>query len=95
MSNIPLAEHLPGITGLLEYAKIAAKPIRDLPQILLRCKEAFWLGFTCVSIGAALQLPMYINTAYMGYRLVEKQMNTSMYFEMGLGIFGFNNWFKI
>ena len=36
MSHIPLAEHLPGITGLLEYDKIAAKPIRDLTQILLR-----------------------------------------------------------
>lgn len=74
MSYIPLAEHLPGITELLEYDKIAAKPIRDLTQILLRCKEAFWLGFTCVSIGEALQLPIYINAAYMGFRLVEKHM---------------------
>ena len=36
MPYIPLEEHLPGITGLLEYDKIAAKPIRELTQILLR-----------------------------------------------------------
>lgn len=36
MPYIPLEEHLPGITGLLEYDKIAAAPIRELTQILLR-----------------------------------------------------------
>jgi uncharacterized peroxidase-related enzyme len=36
MPYIPLEEHLPGITGLLEYDKIAAEPIRELTQILLR-----------------------------------------------------------
>lgn len=36
MSYIPLEAHLPGITGLLEYDKIAAAPIRALTQILLR-----------------------------------------------------------
>ncbi len=36
MPYIPLEAHLPGITGLLEYDKIAAKPIRELTQILLR-----------------------------------------------------------
>lgn len=36
MPYISLEEHLPGITGLLEYDKIAAKPIRELTQILLR-----------------------------------------------------------
>lgn len=36
MSHIPLESHLPGITGLLEYRKDSAKPIRDLTQILLR-----------------------------------------------------------
>jgi uncharacterized peroxidase-related enzyme len=36
MSYIPLEEHLPGITGLLEYRPDSAKPIRELTQILLR-----------------------------------------------------------
>jgi uncharacterized peroxidase-related enzyme len=36
MPYIPLEEHLPGITGLLEYDKKAAAPIRELTQILLR-----------------------------------------------------------
>jgi uncharacterized peroxidase-related enzyme len=36
MPYIPLEEHLPGITGLLEYRKDSAQPIRDLTQILLR-----------------------------------------------------------
>lgn len=36
MPYIPLEEHLPGITGLLEYRKDAAAPIRELTQFLLR-----------------------------------------------------------
>ncbi|MGN6602140.1 MAG: carboxymuconolactone decarboxylase family protein [Ginsengibacter sp.] len=36
MPYIPLEEHLPGITGLLEYDQEAAQPIRELTQILLR-----------------------------------------------------------
>ena len=36
MPYIPLEEHLPGITGLLEYRKDSAQPIRDLTQLLLR-----------------------------------------------------------
>ncbi|MBZ5855918.1 carboxymuconolactone decarboxylase family protein [Flavihumibacter profundi] len=36
MPFIPLEEHLPGITGLLEYRKDTAAPIRELTQILLR-----------------------------------------------------------
>lgn len=36
MPYIPVEEHLPGITGLLEYRKETAIPIRDLTQILLR-----------------------------------------------------------
>lgn len=36
MSYIPLEEHLPGITGLLEYRQDSAKPIRELTQTLLR-----------------------------------------------------------
>ncbi|MBO0929506.1 carboxymuconolactone decarboxylase family protein [Fibrella aquatilis] len=36
MPYIPLPEHLPGITGLLEYRLDTAMPIRELTQILLR-----------------------------------------------------------
>lgn len=36
MPHIPVAEHLPGITGLLEYRQDTAAPIRELTQILLR-----------------------------------------------------------
>lgn len=36
MPYIPLAEHLPGITGLLEYRPDTARPIRELTQFLLR-----------------------------------------------------------
>ena len=36
MPHISLEEHLPGITGLLEYRKDTAAPIRALTQVLLR-----------------------------------------------------------
>lgn len=36
MPYISLEEHLPGITGLLEYSRDTASPIRELTQILLR-----------------------------------------------------------
>jgi uncharacterized peroxidase-related enzyme len=36
MPHIPLSEKLPGITGLLDYRKDTALPIRELTQILLR-----------------------------------------------------------
>ena len=36
MAYIPLEDHLPGITGLLEYRKDTAQPIRELTQVLLR-----------------------------------------------------------
>lgn len=36
MPYIPLEDHLPGITGLIEYSKDTATPIRELTQILLR-----------------------------------------------------------
>ena len=44
MPFIPLEEHLPGITGLLEYDKIAAAPIRELTQILLRGESTLTEG---------------------------------------------------
>lgn len=36
MPYIALDNHLPGITGLLEYSKETAAPIRELTQVLLR-----------------------------------------------------------
>jgi uncharacterized peroxidase-related enzyme len=36
MPHIAVEEHLPGITGLLEYRKDSAEPIRHLTQLLLR-----------------------------------------------------------
>lgn len=36
MPFVPLPEHLPGVTGLLESRKDTAQPIRELTQILLR-----------------------------------------------------------
>ena len=36
MPHIQLEEHLPGITGLLEYRQDSAEPIRELTQFLLR-----------------------------------------------------------
>lgn len=36
MAYIQLEDHLPGVTGLLEYRKDVAAPLRELTQILLR-----------------------------------------------------------
>lgn len=44
MAHIPLEPHLPGITGLLEYRKDTAEPIRDLTQILLRGPSTLSVG---------------------------------------------------
>lgn len=40
MPYISLEQHLPGITGLLEYRKDSAQPIRELTQYLLRCPSS-------------------------------------------------------
>ncbi len=44
MPHITLESHLPGITGLLEYRKDTAGPIRDLTQILLRGPSTLSFG---------------------------------------------------
>lgn len=36
MPHIPLEEHLPGVTGLLEYSRATSTPLRELTQVLLR-----------------------------------------------------------
>ena len=44
MPHISLEEHLPGITGLLEYRKDTAAPIRELTQFLLRGPNTLTTG---------------------------------------------------
>ncbi len=44
MPYIPLSEKLPGITGLLDYRKDTALPIRQLTQILLRGESTLTEG---------------------------------------------------
>lgn len=44
MPHIPLPEHLPGITGLLEYNKETAAPIRELTQFILRGESTLTPG---------------------------------------------------
>jgi uncharacterized peroxidase-related enzyme len=44
MPFITLEDHLPGITGLLEYRLDTAKPIRELTQILLRGPSTLTTG---------------------------------------------------
>jgi len=44
MAYIPVETHLPGITGLLEYRKDSAAPIRELTQVLLRGESTLTEG---------------------------------------------------
>lgn len=44
MAYIPVENHLPGITGLLEYRKDSAAPIRELTQVLLRGESTLTEG---------------------------------------------------
>ena len=44
MPYIPVEGHLPGITGLLEYRKDTAQPIRELTQFLLRGTNTLTAG---------------------------------------------------
>lgn len=44
MPHIPLPEHLPGITGLLEYRLDTAMPIRELTQLVLRGESTLTQG---------------------------------------------------
>jgi putative MFS transporter len=57
-------------------------------KIKFRNKSAFWIGFFSVSVGVALQLPMYINAENMGYRLVGMPMTASMNWGMILEVLG-------
>ena len=78
MPYIPLEEHLPGITGLLEYDKIAAAPIRELTQILLRGESTLTEGereliATLVSSGNQCKFCTSAHTAAADILLDENQ----------------------
>jgi putative MFS transporter len=57
-------------------------------NIAFRSKTAFWIGFSAVCVGVALQLPMYFNSADMGYREVGMPMSTSMDLGMAFVVCG-------
>jgi putative MFS transporter len=57
-------------------------------RINFRSKFAFWIGFSAVVVGVALQLPMYINAACMDYKLVGMPMDTPMWIGMVLVVIG-------
>ncbi|HVZ97328.1 MAG TPA: peroxidase-related enzyme [Chitinophagaceae bacterium] len=78
MPYIPLEEHLPGITGLLEYDKVAAAPIRELTQILLRGKSTLTEGereliATVVSNGNQCRFCTAAHTAAANILLCESE----------------------
>jgi uncharacterized peroxidase-related enzyme len=68
MPYVPVEDHLPGITGLLEYRKESAQPIRELTQILLRGPSTLTPGereliATIVSHGNACRFCTAAHTA--------------------------------
>lgn len=68
MPHIPLEDHLPGVTGLLEYRKDSAEPIRELTQFLLRGPSTLTeaereLIATIVSYGNECKFCMTAHTA--------------------------------
>jgi uncharacterized peroxidase-related enzyme len=77
MSYIPLEKHLPGITGLLEYRKDSAAPIRELTQILLRGESTLTEGereliATVVSSGNECRFCTAAHTAAANVLLEER-----------------------
>lgn len=55
---------------------------------LFKSKAAFWAGFLAVSLGVALQLPMYLNAHDMGFRLAGMGMDTAMNVGMIIVVLG-------
>jgi uncharacterized peroxidase-related enzyme len=77
MAYIPLEDHLPGITGLLEYRKDSAAPIRELTQILLRGESTLTEGereliATVVSSGNECRFCTAAHTAAANVLLEER-----------------------
>src|SRR6267154_5848099 len=78
MPYIPVEEHLPGITGLLEYRKDSAQPIRELTQFLLRGPNTLTEGereliATVVSNGNECKFCTTAHTAAADLLLGEKE----------------------
>lgn len=78
MPHIDLPEHLPGITGLLEYRQDTAAPIRELTQILLRGESSLSEGereliATIVSHGNQCKFCTAAHTAAADILLGESQ----------------------
>jgi putative MFS transporter len=62
--------------------------IRNNGNIAFRSKAAFWIGSLAVTVGMGLQVPMYTDSASMGYKMVGMPMSTMMDVGMGLVIVG-------
>jgi uncharacterized peroxidase-related enzyme len=78
MAYIPVDAHLPGVTGLLEYSKESAQPIRELTQILLRGPSSLTeaereLIATVVSDGNQCKFCSTAHTAAVDLLLQEKE----------------------
>jgi uncharacterized peroxidase-related enzyme len=78
MPYIPLEDHLPGITGLLEYRKDSAAPIRELTQFLLRGPNSLSEGereliATVVSSGNQCTFCTTVHTVAADVLLGEKE----------------------
>lgn len=83
MPYIPLEEHLPGITGLLEYRNDTAQPIRELTQVLLRGPSTLTEGereliATVVSNGNACRFCTTAHTAAADLLLGETETTTQI-----------------
>jgi uncharacterized peroxidase-related enzyme len=83
MAYISLEEHLPGITGLLEYRKDTAAPIRSLTQFLLRGPSTLTEGereliATIVSFGNECKFCTAAHTATADALLGEKNTSQKM-----------------
>lgn len=83
MPFINVEAHLPGITGLLEYRKDSAQPIRDLTQVLLRGPSSLTEGereliATVVSSGNQCKFCTTAHTAAADLLLGEKSIAQSV-----------------
>lgn len=83
MPYIPLEDHLPGITGLLEYRKDSAAPIRALTQVLLRGESTLTeaereLIATIVSSGNGCRFCTQAHTAAANVLLGETETTACM-----------------
>ena len=83
MPYIPLDEKLPGITGLLNYRKDTALPIRQLTQILLRGESSLTeaereMIASVVSYGNDCAFCTAAHTAATDYLLGEKETSVKI-----------------